>query len=486
MRRWLSVLDIFGKVLAMFGLLMLVPLIVSLITGDGLARVYLMSAFIAVVAGLICWLIGKRHRADLYVRQGFLLVLSLWALLPIFAAVPLLLALPDLTFAEAFFEATSGLTASGATVLSGLDDMPPSLLFWRGEMIWIGGMGLIVLALAILPFLGVGGRQLFQTEMPGPMKDQKLTPQIAQTAKGLWMIYAGLTLLCAIAYKIAGMNWLDSIIHGFTTLGLGGFSSHDASFGYFNSPLIELVAIVFMLIAGMNFATHFIALKGGGGIRAYAADIECRAYAVTLALGVGIVAFYLWAAGEYENPVTALRYAAFNTISIATTTGYSNVDFNAWPLFAPLLMLALANFTACGGSTGGGIKMMRALIAWRHSDAERVRLAHPNAHCASKIGGRVIPERIIISVLFFILTYTMTALLFMLALAASGLDFLTSFSAAMACISNTGPGLGDVGPASSYAHLDDVQTALCAFAMLLGRLELLAFLVVLRRGFWRY
>jgi trk system potassium uptake protein TrkH len=485
MRRWLCILDIFGKVLALFGALMLMPAGVSLLYGDGLSGVFLQAALVAIVCGATLWLAGRRYRADLHAREGFLLVLALWALLPLFAALPLALALPSLDFSEAFFEAASGLTASGGTVLSGLDKMAPSLLFWRGEMIWFGGMGLIVLALAILPFLGVGGRQLFQTEMPGPMKDQKLTPQIAQTAKGLWLVYCGLTATCALAYKIAGMNWLDAVVHGFTTLGLGGFSSHDASFAYFDSPAIEAVAIFFMVLAGMNFATHFAAIAGGG-LRAYAFDLECRAYLSVLAAAVVVVAVFLWASGEYQSPLAALRFAAFNTVSIVTTTGYSNADFNAWPLFAPLLMLLLANCTACGGSTGGGIKMMRALIAWRQAGSERLKLIHPQAYYDNKTGGRPVPNRIIISVLFFILAYIAGIIALMVLLAAGGMDFLTAFSAAAASISNTGPGLGEVGPAANYAHLSPYQTWLCSFGMLLGRLELLAFLVVLHRSFWRY
>jgi len=484
MSRWLHTLNLSGKVLVLFGLLALAPVAVSLATGDGEWRAFAKTAGLAIVAGGGTALLTRRARADLKVRHGFFLVLQVWVLLPLFGAIPILLIVDDVTLTKAYFEAASGMTASGGTVLSGIDALPPSLNFWRGEMIWLGGMGLIVLTIAILPFLGVGGRQLLTTELPGPLKEQNLTPQITKTAKGLWLIYLSLTLLCLLCYRLAGMEWFDATVHSMTTLALGGFSSHDLSFGHYDSVAIEAVAIFFMLVAGMNFATHFSAFLSKD-LRSYWQDVEIKAFLGIMAAAVAAVTLFLWARGEYDTLAESLRYGAFNTVSIATTTGYSNTDFGAWPLFAPLLMLMLANFAACGGSTGGGVKMVRGIILWRQVGTESLKLLHPKAFYDTKFGGQTLPNRILVSVLFFVLAYLASAVILMMMLVATGMDFLTAFSAAVASISNTGPGLGDVGPAANYGWLSDTQTWLCTFAMLLGRLEILAFMVALHPSFWR-
>ena len=491
MTHWLRVGASFGRFLILFGGLMTAPALAAWAAGDGLAGVYLACGGATAAAGLALVFGGRGGRADLSARHGFLLVALIWTIAPLIAALPLLFILDgarasvDIGFSAAVFEAASGLTATGATALSGLDELPPSINFWRGEMSWIGGMGLIVLAAAILPFLGVGGRQMFLTEIPGPIKEAKLTPQIAQTAKALWAIYSGLTALCALAYRAAGMNWLDAVVHAFTTLSLGGFSSHDKSFAYFDSPAIEAVAVFFMVIAGMNFATHFAALSRRAP-RTYLFDIECRAYLALLGGAVLAVFLFLLWREVYGDWAEALRRAIFNTVSIATTTGYSTVNYAAWPLAAPLLMLLLANFTACGGSTGGGAKLMRAMIACSQSTAERSKLIHPTAYYDTKFGHRPLPAKIVSSVLFFLLAYIALIFALTLFLTATGMDFLTAFSAASASVSNTGPGLGEVGPASNYSHLTLAQTWACAFAMLIGRLEIFAFLVVFSREFWRY
>ncbi|MGI9337591.1 MAG: TrkH family potassium uptake protein [Gammaproteobacteria bacterium] len=486
MPRWLAVCQGFGKTLSCFGVLMALPAVVALIFGDGLARHYLLSALFAVVCGVVlAFVIGRRRtKSELGARDGFLLVLLIWTLLPAFAAIPLMAAVDGLDFTRGYFEAASGLTASGGTVLRGLDNLPPSVNFWRAEMIWLGGMGLIVLFAAVLPLLGVGGRGMFQTETAGPLKDQKLRPNIAHIAKELWLMYAALTALCAFCYFAAGMTFLDAVMHSFTTMGLGGFSSHDASYAYFDSQWIEAVAVVFMIIAGMSFTTHITAF-GRKSFRPYSHQPECRAYLAILFVAIVIVVCYLRLSGVYDNWLSAFRYGVFNTVSIATTTGYSNTDFGAWPLAAPLFILLLANITACSGSTGGGIKLIRALIALRQTTAERDKLLHPSAWYDTKVG-RALPQRTLNSVLYFILAYFAAATLVMLLLAASGMDFLTAFSAAVASISNTGPGLGEVGPSSTYGDLTNLQIWLCTLAMLLGRLELMVFLVVIHRGFWKY
>jgi trk system potassium uptake protein TrkH len=418
------------------------------------------------------------------VRDGFLLVALVWTVLPAFATLPLLLQLRELSFTDAFFEAVSGLTASGATVLSGLDRLPPSLNIWRGFMIWLGGMGVIVLAVAILPLLGVGGSQLFKAETPTPMKDNKLTPRIAETAKGLWLIYFGLTVACALAYRWAGMNWLDAVMHAFTTMGLGGFSTHDQSYAHWNSPRIEAVAIVFMLLAAINFATHFLAWHRRS-LRAYRVDPEAKVFiGVVVLSALGIAAFLVWK-GVYPDYGTALRYAAFNVVSIATTTGYANTDFNLWPIFAPLWMLFLSSFASCSGSTGSGVKMIRALILFKQVFRELLRIIHPRVYRPVKLAGQPVENNVVFAVLAYVFVYVSCIVIFTLLLALSGADVVTAFSAAVASVNNTGPGLAQVGPASTYAVLNDFQTWVCSFAMLLGRLELFTLLVVLTPAFWR-
>jgi trk system potassium uptake protein TrkH len=478
------VINVFSTVVMIFALTMAGPLVVSLIYGDAALLMYEEAITITFIAGVIMRLTTMHRRRELLPRDGFLLVFMVWTILPAFATLPLMLYLDGLSFTDAYFEAVSGITTTGATVLSNLDQLPPSINFWRCELVWLGGMGLIVLAVAILPLLGVGGMQLYKAETPGPMKDAKLTPRITETAKGLWLVYAGITLTCFISYRLAGMTWFDAVCHAFTTMGLGAFSTHDASYGFFNSPLIEGVAIVFMLIAGMNFATHFLAWRERSP-RPYRADPEAGLFVlVTLASCAGIT-LYLWLNGVYPDFMTALRYASFNTVSMATTTGYSNTDFNLWPAFAPLWMLFLCCFASSSGSTGGGIKMVRARLLVQQGLREMVKLVHPSAQVPVKLGGQVVPNRIVFAVLAFMSIYgaCVTAMIFLLLV--TGLDFITAFSAVIASINNTGPGLNQVGPATTYAVLTDFQTWVCTIAMMLGRLELFTLLVIFTPAFWR-
>jgi trk system potassium uptake protein TrkH len=471
-------------VLLLFAASMLVPLVFSLGLADGAHAAYAKAMGITLLAGAGLWAVTHRAGRELQVRDGFLLVALVWTVLPAFATLPLMLQLRELSFTDAFFEAVSGLTASGATVLSGLDRLPPSLNIWRGFMIWLGGMGVIVLAVAILPLLGVGGSQLFKAETPTPMKDSKLTPRIAETAKGLWLVYFGLTVACALAYRWAGMNWLDAVMHAFTTMGLGGFSTHDQSYAYWNSPRIEAVAIVFMLLAAINFATHFLAWHRRS-LRAYRVDPEAKVFVgVVMLSALGIAAFLVWK-GVYPDFGTALRYAAFNVVSIATTTGYATTDFNLWPIFAPLWMLFLSSFASCSGSTGSGMKMIRALILFKQVFRELLRIIHPRVYRPVKLGGQPVENNVVFAVLAYVFVYVSCIVIFTLLLALSGADVVTAFSAAVASINNTGPGLARVGPASTYAVLNDFQTWVCSFAMLLGRLELFTLLVVLTPAFWR-
>ena len=484
MSRFFAVANVLGKMILAFGFTMLAPLCLSLWTNDGARSAFDQAILVTAGAGLVLWLATRRYRREMQVRDGFLLVVLVWSVLPAFAMLPLLIYLPELSLSMAYFEAVSGLTATGGTVLTGLDTLPTSINLWRGQMVWLGGMGLIVLAVAILPLLGVGGRQILKAETPGPMKENKLTPRIAETAKGLWLVYVSLTLACVIAYKLAGMHWFDAVMHAFTTLGLGGFSSHDASYGYWNSPLIEGVAIIFMLIAGIKFATHFLVWRAKS-LFSYYRDPEAGLFILILLTSCLGLAFYLWFVDVYTDPIVALRYASFNIVSIATTTGYSNTDYSLWPIFVPLLMLFLSGFCTSSGSTGGGIKMIRARILYQQFFREMTTIMHPKAVSPVKLGGGVVSNKIIFAVLVFLFIYATSIVMMSLVLTLSGLDIVTAFSAAVACINNLGPGLGQIGPATTYASLTDFQTWVCSFAMLLGRLEFFTLLVIFTPAFWR-
>ena len=482
--RLVAVINVLSRVLVLFSASIALPWAIAFALGDG-AQLAFAKAFAATLAaGLALWLATFRERRELQIRDGFLLVALVWTVLPAFATLPLLFSIEHLGFTDAYFEAVSGLTASGATVLTRLDELPPSVNIWRGLMIWLGGMGVIVLAVAILPLLGVGGSQLFKAEIPTPMKDTKLTPRIAETAKGLWLVYAVLTAACILAYWLAGMSTLDALMHGFTTMGLGGFSSHDASYAYWDSPAIEAVAVAFMLVAAINFATHFLAWRRLS-LGSYRRDPEAKAMIAVLALSVLVVAGYLHLAGTYDDMGDALRYAAFNVVSVATTTGYANTDFAQWPMFAPLLMLFLSAFVSCSGSTGSGMKMIRAQILFKQIFRELLRTIHPRVYNPVKLSALPVSNATVFAVLAYLFMYVSCIVVLTLLLTASGLDELTGFSAAVASLNNTGPGLGAVGPAGTYAVLSDTQTWICSFGMLLGRLELFTLLVVLTPAFWR-
>lgn len=484
LHRNLSVLHVFGLITLIFGITLFIPLGVSHVLADGAAGGFERAIAITMAAGAATWLATLRYRRELEIRDAFLLVAMVWAVLPGFAALPLYAAIEGLSATDAYFEAVSGITATGATVLTGIDHLPASINVWRTQMHWMGGMGLIVLAVAILPLLGVGGRQLFKAETPGPMKESRLTPRLAETAKGLWMIYGLLSIACWFAYWLAGMSGLDALMHMFSTMGLGGFSAYDASYGHFDSVAIEVVAVCFMLASGINFITHFTALRARD-LRPYRRDPEARLFiGVTVGSGL-LIGVYLYFLGVYDDPLVALRYAMFNTVSVATTTGFASTDYGAWPMFAGLWLLFLSSFATCAGSTGGGIKIVRATILYQQVYREFVRILHPYAVTQVKVGGAVVPNNIVFAVLAFLFVYIATIVFVTLVLVATNLDVVTAFSAAVACVNNTGPGLAGVGPSSTYQGLSDFQTWVCTFAMLLGRLELFTLLIVFTPVFWR-
>lgn len=477
-----------AHVLGLMAMLMstthLVPIVTSLIFQDGTGPEFAFSMAVNFVLGYLVWLATRRFKAELRPRDGFLLVSLAWAGGAGFATIPLLLVLPDLAFTDAYFETMSGLTTTGATVLVNLDSMPQAVNIWRHLLQWLGGMGIIVLAVAILPMLGVGGMQLYKAETPGPMKDSKLTPRITETAKNLWLVYFGITVACIVSLKIAGMSWFDAICHAFAAMALGGFSTYDASVGHFNSVAIEVVLIFFMLVAAMNFATHFLAWRERS-LSVYRRDTEALSM-LTLVLGSCLaIALFIWHAGVYDSFWTALRHVSFNLVSIATDCGFASVDYDKWPIFAPMWMLFLSCIAVSSGSTGGGIKMIRTLIISRQAMREMLFLIHPDVVNPMKIGGAVIPNKVVLAVLGFIFVYFMTIVTATFALMASGLDFISALSGVIACINNAGPGLNQVGPAGNYAALSVFQKWVLTITMFVGRVEIFSLLILFTPAFWR-
>jgi trk system potassium uptake protein TrkH len=479
----LPVAHVFSGVLMAFAVIMLAPLVMAVWQFDPALWSFLESGLAAFAVGALLWLATRRFKRELKTRDGLALAALTWVALPAVAGLPLFHYLP-INFTHAYFEAASGLTTTGGTVLSGIEFLPRSINLWRHVLSWLGGMGIIVLAVAILPLLGIGGMQIYRAEMPGPMKDSKLTPRIGQTAKLLWAVYAGLTLACIVSLRGAGMNWFDAVCHGFSALSLGGFSTYDASIGHFNSLPIELVLTVFQVLAALNFATHFLAWSQRG-VRAYFQDAEAKAILSVLAASCVGIAIFLCVKDTYEDFPTALRHATFNVVSIATDSGLHTDDYSQWPIFAPMWMMFLSCIVASSGSTGGGIKMIRTLVLAKQANRELNQLVHPNMVRPLKVGGNVIANRVVFAVLAFVFLYFMSIVTLVFVQLGSGLDFITSFSSIIACINNAGPGLGLVGPGSNYGVLNNFQIWVCAAAMLLGRLEVFTILVLFTPTLWR-
>ncbi len=474
-----------GLLLVSFSVAYCLPVGAALVSHDSnMVLDFLLVMLWTACSGILMWFLTRSFKGELSIRDGYLLVVVMWTAMPLFATLPLLMIIPDLSLTDAYFETMSGLTTTGATVLTGLDTLPPAINVWRHELNWLGGLGIIVLAVAVLPLLGIGGRQLFKAEVPGPVKDSTLTPRITETARNLWVVYVAITLVCMLSLKWAGMNWLDALCHAFSTMGLGGFSTHDASIGYFDSPAIELVLMIFMLLAVVNFYTHFLALQQKSFL-VYLMDIEGIAAISVILLSCLGIAVFLWVRRVYPDFLQSLRYASFNVVSIATSSGYSSTDFSRWPIFGPLWMMFLACLAASSGSSGGGIKMMRTMVLIKQAGREFTRLLHPAVVNPMKIGGKVVQNNIVFAVLGFIFLYFMTVAVLIFILLISGMDFITAFSAILACVNNFGPGLGGVGPASNYQGLNDFQTWVCTFGMLAGRLEILTVLILFTPWFWR-
>jgi len=478
-----TIIRITSILLMLFSTTMLPSALVSLLFKDGSHMAFVTSFISLLTLGFIIWIPVRNHMGELRTRDGFVITVVFWIVLGLAGSVPLYIApAMDLSFTDAFFESFSGLTTTGATVITGLDQLPKSILFYRQQLQWLGGMGIIVLAVAILPMLGIGGMQLYRAETPGPVKDSKLTPRITETAKALWYIYLTLTSICAFLYWAAGMDWFDAISHAFSTVAIGGYSTHDASIGYFDSAAIEFVAMVFMLLASANFGLHFIAFRNKS-IKHYLQDPEYQFFLVIIAVIAILIISMLWFTQTYDG-FQSLRLGMFQTISILTTTGFATVDFSIWPLYVPFLLFLSSFIGGCAGSTAGGIKVIRVALLLKQGAREIKRLIHPQGVFPIKIGSKPVPDSVIQSVWGFFSVYIMMYGLIFLALLATGMDFLTTWSAVGASLNNLGPGLGDV--AQHYGNINDAAKWILAFAMLLGRLEIFTLLVLLTPMFWRH
>lgn len=483
MLKIIPTIHILAKLVIFFAVLMAAPTAVSLFYHDDAFDVFALTAAISGLSAALLMLLTRKHQRELRPRDGFALVTLLWNGFALIAAMPFYFYFSEMGFTDAYFEAISGLTTTGATVITGLNQLPPSINFWRHMLNWLGGMGIIVLAVAILPMLGVGGTQLFKAEIPGIDKDTKMAPRISQTAKQLWLMYVAFTLLTCLALHYAGMGWFDAVCHAMSVFSLGGFSTYDNSIAHFNSVAVEWVVIIATVMGGINFANHFAVLRQRS-LRHYWNDEQVRVMLITLVLSIVAASLYL-TAKDFYSLSDAFRYVSFNYVSIGLASGFANADFAAWPPLVALWMFFLANVLAGTGSMGGGIKMARAIALAKFTLRETTLLQHPNAVRTVKVNGRILNERLAMAIMAFIFAYFMTVVVFTFLMMVSGLDFMTAMSAIVACITNAGPGLGSVGPAHNYAMLTDGQKWLCAAVMLLGRLEIFTVLILFTPGYWK-
>lgn len=477
------VAKILGMLLMVFSLTMLPPIVVGLIYGESTHQAFLTSFSITFMLGILLWLPFNQSKVQMQPRDGFLVTLLFWLELVLVGALPF--SLTDalhLSIADAIFESTSGLTTTGATVISGLDSLPKSLLYYRQQLQWLGGIGIVVIAVAIMPMLGIGGMQLYRAELPGHVKDSKLKPRLTETAKILFNIYIVLTLLCLVAYWIAGMSFFDALCHSFSTIAIGGFSTHDSSMGFFaDNDAIIAICIFFMSVSGINFGLHYYGwVKESLGH--YWKDIEAKTYLITLFVGSVITCGYLYFSDIY-NGENSVLHGTFQLVSVMTTTGFTTINFSEWPTFLPCFLIILSFFGACAGSTGGGIKVGRMLILAKQSLREIYRMIYPSAVMPVKMGHHTVPERVTGAIWAFFGVYLAVFYIIMLLLLASGLDFITAWSATAASLNNLGPGLGDV--ALSYGDVNAFAKIILSGGMLLGRLEIFTLLVLFTPMFWR-
>ncbi|MFD1216742.1 TrkH family potassium uptake protein [Microbulbifer celer] len=475
---------VFGILLTVFSLTLLPPIGVSLWYDDGTHIAFSVAFGITILTGLFMWLPVHDLKQDLRTRDGFVVTSLFWLILGSFGALPLIISTqPNLSVVDAIFESISGLTTTGATTITGLDTLPPAILYYRQQLQWFGGIGVIVIALAILPMLGIGGMQLYKAEIPGPVKDTKLTPRIAETARALFVIYIILTVLCGIGYWWAGMTVFDAVGHAFSTVANGGFSTHDASMGFYaHNHAIMAIAIIFMLTAGINFGLHFFAFSNRT-LKHYWKDSEFRFYIWVTVVACFIIVGYLWATGTY-NMQDSLLHGIFQVVSIGTTAGFGSESFAVWPAFLPYVLLLVGIMGACAGSTSGGIKAVRVMLIMKSGLRELNRLVHPNAVVPIKVNRKIVPDRVTDAVWGFFAVYILSFFVLTIAVMATGENFVTSFSTVASCLSNIGPALGDA--ASHYASVNEFAKCFLILAMLMGRLEIFTLLVLLTPAFWRH
>jgi len=477
-----AMLRVFGAVTALSSLIILPSLILAALWDEPTVLPFLEAMLPTLVAGTLLWYAFRHSHYELRLRDGFLITAGIWIIAGLVTAVPFFLALPALSYTDAVFESTSGLTTTGATMLVGLDTMPKSLLFFRSSLNFFGGMGIVILAIAVLPMLKIGGMHLFKAESTGPVKDNKLTPRIAETARTLWIVYLGLNVLCALAYWFGGMDLFDAVNHAMATVATGGFSTHDASFAYWDSGLLDGIATVFMLLGGISFSLHWYAWRAAT-VSHYQASSEVRAYIGILAGFSLLVALLLWAGGTFGGFGESLRHGAFQVVSNITTTGFVTTGFTAWPGMLPVLLIMIGFIGGCSGSTAGGMKVARVQLVVRQGYRELKQLVHPKAQFLVTMGGKRVSESVVISVAGFCALYITVYLVLFLLLTADGVDIVTAFSSVAACINNMGPALGL--NASHFLALSDFSTWLMSFAMLVGRLEIFTILVLFIPSFWQ-
>ena len=476
-----SVIRILGLLLMLFSLAIIPPIIVSLVFQDNETWSFFYAGILIFVSGLLLWLPAAQAKTDLKLRDGFIIVVLFWFVLSSFASLPMILSDSlEISITNAIFESVSGLTTTGATILNEIDALPESILFYRQYLQWLGGLGIIVLAVAVLPMLGVGGMQLYKAEVAGPIKN-KITPRITETAKWLWIVYLTMTILCGLGYYFAGMTIFDSICHSFSTIAIGGFSTHDASFGFYDNQWIELVAIIFMLAAGLNFSLHYLEFKNKS-IHAYKDDNESFSFIfITIFISI-LTILYIYQQTSEMNTREIIRNT-FYAVSISTTTGFTNANYFNYVGFLPILLILFSFVGGCAGSTAGGMKVIRVILLLKQGYRELIRLIHPNSKIKVKVGNSAINERTLETIWGFFAIYVFVFFTVMLLLMLSGLDFLTSFSAVAATINNLGPGQGEV--INNYSNLTDVNKWILSFSMIVGRLEIFTLLVIFTPDFWR-
>ena len=473
---------VLGLMLMVFSTSMLVPIIFATIYQENTLPMFFLAFTITMIVGFLSWLPARNMKGEIRIRDGFIITVLFWLVLSTFGALPFALSEEtNLSFIDALFESISGLTTTGATVFTNLEDLPKSILYYRQQLQWLGGIGIVVIAVSILPMIGVGGMQIYKAETPGPIKDTKLTPRIAETANALFKIYVFLTVACAIAYWVAGMNWFDALSHSFSTISIGGFSTYDASLGHFDNNAVLTIASIFMVVSGLNFALHYTAWHARS-IKSYISDPEARLFILVILFGILVTTYFLYTTASMPNE-EILFVGVFQLISILTTTGFTTTEFHLWPSFLPFFLILLSFFGACAGSTGGGIKMGRILIMSQQVVREIYRLIHPNAVLPIKTKKHKIPERVTDGIWAFFGIYFFIFYVMVLLLLANNLDYITAWSATAASFNNLGPGLGAV--AENYADLNAMSKAILCSGMLLGRLEVFTLLVVLSPTFWR-